>query len=198
MKTIAIAAALSVFVAAPALAARSSTYHDPYDSYDARDSGRSARPTKMYIGVSGGQASTDILNLTNTSTAYSVFAGYAFNDYFATELAYANFGNLDLGTTGVNILNSSAGTLTLVASLPMGRYASLFVKGGYSSTTTKVTNSGVEAPSDNLATGTYGGGIQFNVGSRVGIRLGYDVYRMLTGTTYYNTNVGSLGLMFKF
>lgn len=203
MKNIVIATALSLCVAAPAFAARSGSY---YDAYDARDhsnrNDRMARGSKMYIGLSGGQHSTDIPNLsatsTNTSsTAYSVFAGYSFNEYFAAELAYANLGSIDL-VTGTNTLKSSAGSLSAVASMPLGRVASLFIKGGYASTTTEVTSSGVVQPTDTTSGGTYGAGIQFNAGRSVGIRIGYDTYRMLVGTTNHNAKVASLGVMYKF
>jgi hypothetical protein len=199
MKTIAIAALLSIFVATPAMAARSQRSYDSYDSYD---SSRMSRANKMYIGVSGGQHSTDITNLSasstqTTSTAYSVFAGYSFSEFVAAELAYSNFGAIDL-VTPTTTMKGTAGSASLVASLPMGKAASLFVKGGYASTTTEVTASGVVAPTDTLGAPTYGAGIQFNAGNRVGIRIGYDTYRMLVGTTHYNSNVASLGLLFKF
>jgi opacity protein-like surface antigen len=203
MKNFVIATALSLCVAAPAFAARSGNYYDPYDSRDhSNRNDRISRSTKMYIGISGGQQSTDIPNLsatsTNTSsTAYSVFAGYSFNDYFAAELAYANFGSIDL-ITPTDTMKSSAGSLSAVASMPLGRVASLFIKGGYASTTTEVTSSGVVLPSDSTSGGTYGAGIQFNAGRSMGIRIGYDTYRMLVGTTNHNANVASLGVMFKF
>ena len=203
MKNIVMATALFLFVAAPALAARSGNYYDPYDARDhSNRNDRMSRGGKIYIGLSGGQHSTDIPNLsatsTNTSsTAYSVFAGYAFNDYFATELAYANLGSIDL-ITGTDTMKSSAGSLSAVASMPLGRVASLFIKGGYASTTTEVTSSGVVLPTDSTSGGTYGAGIQFNAGRSMGIRIGYDTYRMLVGTTNHNANVASLGVMFKF
>lgn len=200
MKKIVIATSLLIFVATPALAARPSSY---YDSYDSRDSYRSGKQNKMYIGISGGQHSTDIPNLSATSsntttTAYSVFAGYSFNEYIAAELAYANFGSLEVDTVNDIKLKSNAGSLSLVASLPLGKAVSLFVKGGAASTTTTVAVLGVDAPSDSTTGGTYGAGIQFNAGNRVGIRIGYDTYKMLVGTTNHNANVASLGVMFKF
>lgn len=203
MKNIVIATALSLFIAAPALAARSGNYYDPYDARDhSNRNDRMARTNKMYIGISGGQHSTDIPNLSatstnTTSTAYSVFAGYSFNDYIATELAYTNMGSLDL-ITATDTMKSTAGSLSVVASLPLGKAASLFVKGGYASTTTEVTSSGVVLPTDSTSGGTYGAGIQFNPGRSVGIRIGYDTYRMLVGTTNHNANIASLGVMFKF
>ena len=64
MRNIIIATALSLCVAAPAFAAKSGNY---YDAYDARDhsnmSDRMAHGSKMYIGLSGGQQSTNIPNL---------------------------------------------------------------------------------------------------------------------------------------
>jgi len=82
--------------------------------------------------------------------------------------------------------------------MPLGKVASLFVKGGYASTSTEQTLSGVVQPSESASGGAYGAGIQFNAGSRVGIRLGYDSYPMISNLVSYRSNVSSLGLMFKF
>jgi len=194
MKSIVIATVLSVFIATPALAAKPKPY---YDSYDSRDSYASGKPAKMYIGISGGQHKTDEPTLTTTSTAYSVFAGYNFNDYIGAELAYNNLGKLEV-VPGTVDLKSTAASLSLLASAPMGKMAAVYIKGGYASTSTILVTSGVDGTTDTNNGATYGAGLQLNMGHRAAVRLGYDVYKMLSGTTNYNSSVASLGVLFKF
>lgn len=186
-----IVALLLVLVASPAIAARS------YDAYDRKSHSKSSGKSKVYIGVSGGQNKVNEPTILNTSTGYSVFAGYSFNDYIATELAYTNFGKLVV-VTDVTTLNSSAGSLSLVGSLPLGKYVSLFGKAGYASTTTEYTTLTVVSPSETQSGATYGAGIQFNMGQTVAIRLGYDRYKIMLGTITYDSNFTNAGIMFKF
>jgi len=182
MKTI-ITALLLALVASPAFAAKS--------SYDSR-----GKTSSAYIGISGGQNKVDATGVTNTSTAYSVFGGYSFNDYVGVELAYTNFGSLDFGS---NItLDSNAGSLSVVGSLPLGKAVSLFAKAGYASTTTQFTAIGIKLASESTSGAALGAGVQFNLGQRVGIRLGYDRYKVMLGTLIYDSNLASLGVLFKF
>lgn len=185
-----IAALLMVLVATPALAARS------YDAYDRKSSRSSAKTSKVYIGVSGGQNKLEDTTITKTSTGYSVFLGYAFNDYFATELAYTNFGKLELSPT--TDFKSYAGSLSLVGSLPMGRFVSLFGKAGYATTTSEYVISSVTSPSESHSAATFGAGLQFNMGQTVAVRLGYDRFKVMASTLIYDSNYTSLGVMFKF
>jgi len=188
-----IIALLFVFVATPALAARS------YDAYDRKSHRSSASKTsKVYIGISGGQNKVDDPTNTNTSTGYSVFAGYSFNDYVAAELAYTNFGKLDTDVTTSTVLNSNAGSFSLVGSLPMGRFVSLFGKVGYASTTTEISVASVASPTESQTGATYGAGVQFNLGQTVAIRLGIDKYKIMVNALTYDSNFSNLGVMVKF
>lgn len=63
-----------------------------------------AQAVGLYAGASFGQASSDIApfgfsEVDDTDSAYSVFGGFKFNDYFALELAYTDLGKV----TGRNI-----------------------------------------------------------------------------------------------
>jgi len=182
MKTI-IVALLMVFATSPALAVR-------FDS----------RAPKGYIGFSKGQDATDLpstATVSNTSSAFSAFAGYSFNDYLAGELVYTNFGSQELVLNST--LKSNAGSLILVGSIPLGIYVSLFGKVGYAYTTTELFLGNVTSTTAGKNDATYGAGIQFNVvRQRIGIRLGYDNYKILLGTDTYNSNYMSLSLVFKF
>jgi OOP family OmpA-OmpF porin len=148
MKKIAIAALLSTFIAAPALAANG------------------------YIGLSAGQNKMDVSGV-KESIAFSVFGGYSYNEYIAAELAYVNFGSADTNTAGVS-LKGSAASLSAVGSYPLGTDFSLFAKLGYASTSIEATGGSSETKDDL----TYGIGAQYNASRDIGVRLAYDSYRV--------------------
>jgi OmpA-OmpF porin, OOP family len=166
MKKIAIAVLLSVTVAAPAVAA------------------------DMYVGVNIGSAKIDASNLDST-TSFALLGGYTFNEYFAAEVGYTDFGSKDY--SGFN-LKSSAWSISGVGAYPFNEQFSVFAKLGVASTTTDT--SGTSTSKSDL---TYGIGGQFNVNKQVGIRLGYDVYKVADPTSStFNENVASIGGIFKF
>jgi len=169
MKKIAIAAALSVaFITAPAFAA------DPY----------------TYIGINAGQNDMDFPGV-KASTAMGVFGGYSFNEYIAAEIAYVDFGKVDTDVTGTSVKGNAA-SVVAVGSLPLSREFSLFAKLGYAST--KVESGASESKEE----ATYGVGAQFNpANNNIGIRLGYDNYRVGSASTKDSALV-SLAVLFKF
>ena len=183
MKTI-IAALIFVLVASPAFAAR------------AYDSDNRMRMSKGYIGVSGGQNKVVDPSITTSTTAYSIFAGYAFNNFVAAELAYTNFGSLDLGSSST--LTGNAASLSAVGTLPLGKVFSVFGKVGYANTSTIIDVSGTALPAETVSGATYGAGFQFNMGHRASVRISYDSYNIMFSTVTYRSNLASLGLLFKF
>lgn len=179
-----IATLMFVLVASPALAARS------------HDSDNQKRASKGYIGVSGGQNKVDDPSITTSTTGYSVFAGYSFNNFVAAELAYTNFGTLDLGSS--TTLAGNATSLSAVGTLPLGKIFSLFGKVGYANTSTIINVSGTALPAETVSGATYGAGFQFNMGQRAAVRISYDSYNIMFSTVTYRSNLASLGLLFKF
>lgn len=165
MKKIAIAALLSAFVAAPAIAADS------------------------YIGASAGQNKIDVSGV-KTSTAYSLFGGYSFSEFFAGELAYVDFGSADRDAGGS--VKGYAVSLDAVGSLPLGRDYALFAKLGLAETKVEPGVGGSQTKDD----WTYGLGAQYNANRNVGVRLGYDNYRV--GSDTRDSALWSLGVLFKF
>ncbi len=186
---------IMVMVATPALAARHRMVTRTYSE--------SSMQPNFYIGVAGGMVGTDVPTQdaaavsTPATNANSVFIGYAFNKYIAAEVGYTSFNNLELGAD--TLLKTTAPSISVVGMLPMADVASLFVKGGYASTSTTVTTGGVDGTAQALGGATYGGGLQFNMGRHANLRLAYDVYKLTTdGTNSYTHNVSSLGVMFRF
>jgi OmpA-OmpF porin, OOP family len=164
MKKIAIAAILSAFVAAPALAA------------------------DTYLGVNVGKNQTDYSGV-NSSTAIGVLGGYTINQHVAAEVAYTNLGSADTkyGTS----LTGHVFSIAAVGSLPLNNDFSLLGKLGLASST--VEESGYSESKSDL---TYGIGAQYNASKTVGIRLGYDSFKVGSSNTKDSTLI-TIGAVFK-
>jgi OmpA-OmpF porin, OOP family len=167
MKKIAMAVLLAAFVATPVVAAES------------------------YVGVSVGQNDID-LNGIDKSTAFSIFGGLAFNEFFAAELAYVDMGSADTIIPGYSI-DGRAISLAAVGSLPLTPDFSLFAKLGYASTKLEATGGASETHGDY----TYGVGAQFDVSKEVGIRVAYDNYKVFKDPSE-DSALTSIGVLFKF
>lgn len=167
MNKIAIAVLLSSFITAPVVAAES------------------------YIGIGAGQNKMDITGA-KESTAFSVFGGYSFNEYVAGELAYVNFGSADT-TSASTTIKGSAASISAVGSLPLSKAFSLFARLGYATTSIEATGGSSQSKSDL----TYGVGAQFNAAKNIGVRLGYDSYKVGDPTSK-DSNLVSVGVLFKF
>jgi len=165
MKRISMAVLLSAFIAMPVFAA------------------------DMYAGLNVGSAKIDMSGFDNT-TSFALLGGYSFNEYFAAELAYSDFGSKDY--SGINV-KSSAWSISGVGSYPFNEQFSVFAKLGFA--TTKLEGTGFSSETDTDM--TYGLGGQFNVNKQIGIRLGYDVYKVGSGVTA-DEKVTSIGGVFKF
>jgi OmpA-OmpF porin, OOP family len=169
MKKIAIAVLLSAVVAAPAVAA------------------------DMYAGINLGHNKYDFPAgaAKNTSTALGILGGYTFNENFAVEAAYTSLGKVDVApgiTAKAHVISLSG-----VGSYPFSKEFSLFGKLGVARATGESTGS----PSDSKSGVTFGFGGQYNVSSAVGIRAGFDRYKV-GSTNSINADVISVGGVFKF
>lgn len=192
-----IASIALALAATPAFAAKSRTMYSA--------SSDSGMQPKWYIGVSGGVVSTDVPTLDAVAVskpatnANSVFFGYDFNKYVGVEAGYTSFNNLELGAN--TVVKTTAPSLSVVGKLPMGQVADLFVKAGYASTTSTAYVSGVAGTAQTYGSATYGGGVQFNLGKHMNLRLAYDVFKIqdtATNPTTYTHNVSSVGVLVRF
>jgi len=145
---------------------------------------------EAYIGLNAGQNKMDFSGV-KESTAFSIFGGYSFNEYIAGELAYTDFGKADTNVAGATIKGNAA-SLGVVGSLPLTNSFSLFAKLGYAST--KVEDTSFSETKDDV---TYGIGAQYNLLRNVGLRLGYDSYRV-GKTTTKDSGYTNIGVLFRF
>ena len=165
MKKIAIAAILSAFVAAPAIAA------------------------DVYLGVNAGQNAIDVSTV-KSSTAFGVLGGYTFNENIAAEVAYTDLGSAER-TFSPNKLTGNVMSIAAVGSLPLNKDFSLFAKLGYAQS--KIDVPGISETKSDL---TYGIGAQYNASKTVGIRLGYDSFKVGTTNTKDSALI-TIGAVFK-
>lgn len=144
-----------------------------------------------YIGINAGQNKYDRTLPDDTSNSLGILGGIAFNKFFAVEVGYTDLGSVDFPGGS---LKGTAWNLSAVGSLPLGDYFSLFAKAGGARTEIK------EPSFSQTKTGaTYGAGGQFNITPAIGIRVSYDRYKVGGGTIpEFNTNVTSIGALFKF
>ncbi len=164
MKNILAVALLSAFVAGPAVAA------------------------DTYVGVNVGSAQIDSPGF-DSSKSLGLLGGYSFNESFAAEVAYIDFGSESGG--GITS-KSSAVSISGVVSLPINKQFAVFSKLGLASTTYES-----QGDSESKSDLTFGVGGQFNVNKQVGIRAGYDLYKVGSPDTV-NQRVVSVGAVFKF
>ena len=160
-----------------------------------------AAPTPYYAGFGVGQGRTILgTGLSNAGgMSYNLVAGYQFTRNLAAELSYVNLGPV-MTASGVSGNTSSVG-IAGVASFPLGRSVSGYVKFGAATVATAWATSPVGALNANqMVTGlNWGLGLRFAVVKNAEVRVGLDHYVVgvddpLTGTA---TNA-SVSLLFRF
>ena len=143
----------------------------------------------VYLGVNAGQNKMDYSGV-KASTAYGVLGGYTFNENAAAEVAYTNLGSAD--TDFSSSITGNVFSVAAVGTLPLNKDFSLFVKLGYAQSTIEATAS----PSQTKSDLTYGIGAQYNASKTVGIRLGYDSFKVGTTNTKDSALI-TIGAVFK-
>jgi OOP family OmpA-OmpF porin len=146
----------------------------------------------FYAGVGVGQMNIDFsgdvdgtpISFNDGDTAFRVFGGWDFNQYFAVEAAYVDGGTasktfdivgvstkVDIDVTGWDVM--------LRGNLPMGESAYAFAEvgmifwdAGFKATATGVSTTASDS-GDDLA---YGGGFGFHLGDNAGVRIEYVKY----------------------
>lgn len=95
----------------------------------------------FYAGAAIGQASikVDDVGFDESDTAFKVFGGYTFNDYFALEAAYFDGGAPKMSSGGASVDAELTGLMAAaVGRLPLGESFSVFGKLGFTSYDFKV------------------------------------------------------------
>lgn len=143
----------------------------------------------VYLGANLGQNKIDISTV-KASTAYGVLGGYAFNNNIAAEVAYTDLGRAERDFS-TDKLTGNVISIAAVGSLPLSKDFSLFAKLGYAQS--KIEVPGISETKSDL---TYGVGAQYNATNSVGIRLGYDSFKVGTSNTKDSALI-TIGVVFK-
>jgi OOP family OmpA-OmpF porin len=150
-------------------------------------------------GYTGVNTSVD-----KNDTAYKAQVGYQFNQYFAVEGGYINFGKAQYrGTITGGIvkadIEASGFNIDAVGILPINESFSLFGKLGVIDA--KVELVGTSSVSATKWKPTYGVGATYNVNKQLGIRVEYEQFSKLgdsNKTGESDVNVISAGVAYKF
>lgn len=136
---------------------------------------------------------TDVL-LDGETTGGRLLFGYAFNEFFAAEIAHVDFGELDESALGLSLSAEADGQeLAVLGRIPLGERIKLFGRIGYISWDGDV---GVE----NMAAGisgndlSVGAGIEYAVGESLSLGLSATRYRL----DDLDLAVLGLGIRFRF
>jgi len=152
-----------------------------------------ADQTGFYAGISAGQSSTSIDNVTlskKTDTGFSFLGGYKVSQNLGIEAQYTSFGKVKVGAASADIDALSA---TAVVAFPVNTDFSFFGRLGFAKTTFKATGS-----STSRNTATFGVGGQYSLDSNLSVRAGWDRYSIDDGATTGNTDLISAGIVYKF
>ena len=158
---------------------------------------------EWYAGGALGQAyideNIDGVEIDADSTAFRVFGGYAFSDYFALEASYLDFGTfkdtVDVSGVPVDVSATTDGfSLAVLGSLPMSERLSLRGKAGVFFSDGRSTVAGVREndPSDESA--FVGAGLGYDLSERAGVFLDVEYYDLDDAEPL----LASLGFAFRF
>jgi opacity protein-like surface antigen len=160
--------------------------------------GRAEAKTGCIGIIGGGERACD-----NTDAAFGFFGGLQLHRNFGAEIGYTSLGKVMANSTGPASSSSQStqnqawdaaavGYLPLHEMLPIGRGLAAFLRiGGYRATLSS-SERGV-ADHSNLGW-AYGAGLQFDFGSKVGIRGQWQRYKNVGGDEYLKQNYDVLGI----
>ena len=163
----------------------------------------SAQADGLYVGASIGNASLDDdfdgLNIDTDTTAFRIVAGWRFNDYFALEGGYHDFGDFE---QSVNILGNPA-TVSLsadgfmfgaVGSIPFSERFSLIGRAGmfFWNGNAEINAISQATPEDNNL--YLGAGLRFQVSKKVQLTGDWTHYELEDS----DSGVISVGLQYQF
>ena len=160
--------------------------------------GSEAKPGCVGI-LAGGDRDCDATDL-----AFGVFAGAQFHRFLGAEIGYVNFGEMKANSTGPastasQSVKADAFDVALVGFLPLDALLetaksrfSLFVRGGGYRAKLNTTVGGV--PDSTNSGFTYGGGIQYDITQKIGVRGLFQRYKRVGRDPYGNNNYDVLGI----
>jgi OOP family OmpA-OmpF porin len=167
-----------------------------------------AQAEGWYIGADVGRSSVGTvypgLAMTKSKDIVGgVFLGYQLNRNWGGEGFYTGGGKFE-GTMagGVGSGKSDVYGLDLIGLLPIQDTLSLYGRVGYANAKTSASSTPAGFSGSNRSAATYGIGGEYDLTQQVGVRLGWDRYGAALSnagvTSNFNSNVWSLGILYKF
>jgi len=142
-----------------------------------------------YIAFGLGQSETVIGNIKYSGLGTALVIGAQFNQEFALEFEYVNYGNLEDTTTKISANSKGMSGIFL---LPMTQRASVYFKLGIAQVNSVISGTGVTGVSSSISSIPYGIGLQYDISRRSTLRLfadsGYSHQVSGTTTTITATN----------
>ena len=153
----------------------------------------------FFLGLAGGAADLDEeledldlsslgidVEVSDTSPAWSAFAGYQANQYFGIRGGYTDFETFDdvvevesIGDVPDLDIDLEGWTLGVDGHLPMGRWVSLTGRAGYIAWEAKAELGLIQL--EDSANGTdpfFGGGVEFNFGDSFGLEATHTRFKI--------------------
>ena len=162
-------------------------------------------PGSTYIGFNAGQSNYRLnggvggFSNEQRKTAYSLYGGGYFNDYFGVELGYSDFGRINRagGQT-----KADAFSVSLIGKLPLAPSFNLLGRVGTSYSRTDVSANALSGITSGGKTDlglSYGIGAEYAINTQLSGVLQYDEYNLkYAGGNRDRINTTSVGLRYKF
>lgn len=136
----------------------------------------------FYAGAGVGKASVKIddigfgLQFDTTDTAFKIYGGYMFNEYFGLDAGFFDVGDQteDFGFAAITV-DMTGLSISLLGNLPLGENFALFGKVGVTSTTGDVESQGFESEEASEDSISYGFGAALSFGLPFELRAEYEV-----------------------
>lgn len=180
-----------------------------------------AQTNGYYAGLGFGQATSDAdtagilfisgpsaLTVDDTDTAFNIFGGFKFNDYFAMELAYVDLGEVSVTANGAGFSDTYKFALDglvveAVGTWPINKHFSLIGKFGFiawnSDATVNLSGIGSFSVNEDSTDLAFGVGGQFNFSKNFGLRAEFDSFDIdVTEAGAGDTNKFSLSAVVSF
>ncbi len=153
-----------------------------------------------YIGASVGSASVDDPQggVDDSDTGFKLFGGYRFNENWAVEGFYADFGAPEDDFLGIVSTEITGYGAQIVGAFPVSDQVELFGKFGFISWDEDFSVLGIVANSDDGEDLTYGIGVTFNVNEQVSIRGEWEFYDIADSAGDIDVDLLSVGIEYKF
>lgn len=127
------------------------------------------------LGVTQSHASLgDISDVGRDAIGGTVALGASFNNHFAVEASYADFGHRNIGGSG---LDASSVGLHVVAKMPVTKEVSLYLKPGVTQ-----TRADVDGVSEHKNRGTLGMGATYAINDRIALQTEFNHLRDFAGS----------------